>query len=54
MPLRQEIWQRLAGPWRLPDPEAYARCIGFGELEASLDALLAGKGWGRTVLDLGE
>lgn len=51
-PLKAAMWQRLATDWKLTQLDALAEQIGLDELEARLNALLAGKGKGRMVLCL--
>lgn len=51
---REGLWARLGGELRPPSLAEMATTIGWGELEASLDAMLAGGSKGRTVLDLGR
>jgi len=54
LPVRKEIWTRLAGDLRPPGLEdAMAREVGLDELEPALDALLRGDGRGRTVVRVG-
>jgi len=53
-PLRHELWQRLAGPWkpdRLPD---MAELIELSQLSPRIDDILAGKITGRVVVRIGE
>jgi len=54
MPLRAEIWRRLADDLRPPGlEEAMAREVTLEELEPVLDGLLRGEGRGRTVVRVG-
>ena len=48
------IWRRLATDWKPPHFERFVRCIGLDELPRAFDELLAGRCWGRQVLDLGK
>ncbi|MCF7936970.1 MAG: YhdH/YhfP family quinone oxidoreductase [Spirochaetales bacterium] len=49
---RDALWRQLAEQWKpLPMLDEY-REIGFHELDEVIDSLLAGRGKGRTVLDL--
>ena len=51
--LRREVWQRLATDWRPAGLEdAIAREVGLDGIEPVLEALLAGKSVGRTVVTL--
>lgn len=49
---RQRIWQRLAGDWRLQDLERFAAEISLEQLSETIDAMLAGRHSGRTVVNL--
>jgi len=51
MPLRQEIWQRLAGDWK-PNLDELAVEISLQELDARIGDILQGKLKGRTVVDV--
>jgi NADPH:quinone reductase-like Zn-dependent oxidoreductase len=53
MPLRREIWRRLAGELRPARLEAVTRSIPFGELPQACEALLQGGGRGRVVVKIG-
>jgi len=52
LPQKAEIWQKLAGPWKLAKLARLERKFGFADLSATIDAVLAGKMVGRGVLDL--
>jgi len=52
MPLRQEVWTRLAGAMRPRHIEAMTRTIPFEELPQAFEALLKGAAKGRIVVDL--
>jgi len=52
MPLRQEVWTRLAGAMRPRHLEAMTRTLPFDELPQAFDALLKGAAKGRIVVDL--
>jgi putative YhdH/YhfP family quinone oxidoreductase len=52
MPLRQEVWRRLATDLRPKMLKEMARTIAFGELPAAFGALVAGQARGRVVVDL--
>lgn len=50
---RMKVWEKLAGPWKPKTLSLiHQKTIGFDELNASLDDILAGKTRGRVVLDL--
>jgi len=50
MPLRLQIWQKLAGPWNAPVYQRTVREISLGDVEACLMDMLAGKAHGRVVV----
>ncbi len=50
---RQQVWQRLAGPWKPARLEATAVPCTLQELEPQIVAILEGKLRGRAVVDLG-
>jgi len=53
MPLRAEIWRRMAGDLRVPDLEAIvADEVGLDGLPEALGRVLAGANRGRTLVDL--
>ena len=52
MPLRQEVWRRLASDMRPADLKRIARTIPFEQLPAAFDAFLAAQVRGRIVVDL--
>lgn len=53
MPLRRWIWERLATDWKPKGLVQIYREVGLDELEAEIQAMLAGKGAGRVVVRLG-
>ena len=53
VPLRHQIWQRLAGPWKPDDLEGMATLVELPELPPRIDAILAGQITGRVVVDVG-
>lgn len=53
MPLRQELWNRLAVAWRPDRVHDQVRTIDFDELPAHFDAYLKGMVRGRTVVRIG-
>jgi putative YhdH/YhfP family quinone oxidoreductase len=52
MPLRREVWQRLAGDMRPPHLKEMARTIPLEELPRSFEGLLKGAARGRIVVDM--
>jgi putative YhdH/YhfP family quinone oxidoreductase len=52
MDRRLEIWRRLAGPWKLENLESLTVEIGLDEVGRAIDAMLAGRGRGRAVVQL--
>jgi putative YhdH/YhfP family quinone oxidoreductase len=52
LPQKAEIWQKLAGPWKLAKLTKLERKFGFAELSGTIDTVLAGLMVGRGVLDL--
>jgi acrylyl-CoA reductase (NADPH) len=54
LPVEQkaEIWQRLAGDWRLDGLDALQQNLTLDTLPAAIDTILAGKMVGRGVVDL--
>jgi len=52
MPLRQEIWSRLAGDMRPARLKDMTRTISIDELPQAFDGLLKGEAKGRIVVDL--
>lgn len=52
MPLRQEVWQRLAGDMRPMHLRDLVRTIPFDELPRNFEGLLKGEAKGRIVVDM--
>ena len=52
MPLRQEVWRRLAGDMRPPHLKEITRTIAFDDLPGAFDGLLKGAAKGRIVVDM--
>ncbi len=50
MPRRREIWQHLAGDWKLPNLSALARKVSLKDLEPEIQSMLKGQHAGRTVV----
>jgi len=51
-PRREEMWSRLAGPWKLNIPPEAVKTVPLAELGYEIEQILAGKIVGRTVVDL--
>lgn len=54
IPLRHEIWRRLAGPWKLDCLPAVARFVELEELPGQIAEILAGWVTGRVVVKVAE
>jgi putative YhdH/YhfP family quinone oxidoreductase len=52
IPLRHEIWQRLAAPWKPPQLATMAHFIDLAELPKYVDDILAGRIMGRVVVNV--
>ena len=52
LPQKAEIWNKLAGPWRLDGLERLEERLTLSTLSDAIDRILAGKMVGRGVLDL--
>lgn len=50
MPLRNELWNRMATEWKLENPEAIARFVSLDNLEEEIERILKGQQTGRVVL----
>ena len=50
MPLRHEIWRRLAEEWRLTLPDEMFAEVSLEELAPRIEAMLAGQSCGRVVV----
>ena len=51
MPLRKQLWQRLAGDLRIDRFDLVAHRISFAELPAACSRLIAGEAHGRSVVE---
>lgn len=51
MPLRRELWQKLASGWRIPDLESYGSFVPLENITEQMDLILNGKTRGRVVVD---
>lgn len=52
MVTRLEIWEKMAGEWKIEHLEEQGSEIGLNELEEKLNQILAGKHSGRTIVNL--
>lgn len=52
MPLRRELWQRLAGEWKCAALASHCRTVSFAELPGVFDAYVKGAVTGRTVVKI--
>jgi acrylyl-CoA reductase (NADPH) len=52
MAIRQRVWQKLAGEWKLPGLDGMAAEISLHELDRHIELILAGKEKGRVVVNL--
>jgi putative YhdH/YhfP family quinone oxidoreductase len=50
LPRREALWQKLAGPWKLPDLESLATTVPLDGLQERMQAILAGQITGRIVV----
>ena len=53
IPLRHQVWQRLANEWKSDDLEKMATFIELSGLPPKIDAILAGQITGRVVITIG-
>ena len=49
-PLRQQVWERLAGDLRSAHLHAMAQCIDLEQIPGAFDAFIRGSARGRTVV----
>lgn len=49
---KAEVWEKLAGPWKLEGLERLEERLTFDDLSEAIDRILAGRMVGRGVLDL--
>jgi alcohol dehydrogenase len=47
---KREIWEKLAGPWQLPDLARLERTLTLETISDAIDEILAGRMVGRGVL----
>jgi putative YhdH/YhfP family quinone oxidoreductase len=50
LPQKQEIWDKLAGPWQLPELEALKAPLTLATISDAIDRILAGEMVGRGVV----
>lgn len=53
MPLRRQIWHRLAEPWKPAGLEMMATSVGLADLPSRIEEILAGNITGRVVVTIG-
>ncbi len=53
LPLRHEIWRRLAGPWKPEGLEQLAQFARLDTIQMRIDEMLAGRMTGRVVIEIG-
>jgi len=53
MEKREQVWQRLATAWRPADLERFVNEIHLEKVSDAIDAMLAGRHSGRTIVNLG-
>lgn len=52
--LSQELWDRMAGPWKLPHLEAMTHEVSLSGLETEIERILHGGQTGRVIVNLQE
>jgi putative YhdH/YhfP family quinone oxidoreductase len=52
MPRRREVWDLLAGDWKLDAIDSISHTVGLSELPEKVEQILAGSNVGRTVIDV--
>jgi acrylyl-CoA reductase (NADPH) len=52
MPLRRELWAKLAGEWKCDKLAAHCRTVSFADLPTVFDAYVKGAVTGRTVVQV--
>ncbi len=50
MEIRKQVWEKLAGPWKIDTLEGLARIITLAELDHNIELMLQGRLKGRVVL----
>ena len=54
LPLRQQLWSKLASPWSVPHLDTIVREIALQEVGPAIDAILDGTNHGRVVVRIGQ
>jgi putative YhdH/YhfP family quinone oxidoreductase len=54
MSLRRQIWDKLAGDWKIANLQQLAREISLEDLDAKIDEILQGKSKGRYVVKMAD
>jgi putative YhdH/YhfP family quinone oxidoreductase len=49
---REVVWEKLAGDWKLTDLEGFAHEVKLAEIATSIESILAGKVFGRTLVKI--
>lgn len=49
---RRRLWQRLGGPWKVPNLDGMARAVTLDELEPEIDRILSGGQIGRVLVSM--
>ncbi|QTA82884.1 Putative quinone oxidoreductase, YhdH/YhfP family [Desulfonema limicola] len=52
MDTRVQIWEKLAGDWKLSDMDSISKTISLDELDQNIELILKGQQKGRVVVDL--
>jgi putative YhdH/YhfP family quinone oxidoreductase len=52
--IRREIWRKLAGEWKLANPEELCTEISLAEVDACIDKMLRGESSGRILINLDD
>ena len=52
MSLRKQVWNKLAGDWKIPNLSSIATKVKLEEIDPYIDQILAGKTQGRILVDL--
>lgn len=52
MALRRQVWEKLAGPWKLAGLERITRVVSLDDLNPEIDRILVGGQVGHVVVDL--
>jgi len=52
MPIRQQIWQKIASEWKIDWLQTITTEASFDELNDKIDLMLQGKHLGRTIIKM--